>query len=73
MESQAIFQAKSQAKIFQLNPATDPFITFLGFLSSALYNFFTGLSMAPWMLWMAAAVGSVRSMTSAVARSHDIS
>ena len=51
---------------------SDPFICFLGFLSSALYSYFTGLSMAPWILWMAAALGCVRSMTSAVARSHKI-
>ena len=58
--------------LLKIMGVSDPFITFLGFLSSALYSFFTGLSMVPWILWMAAALGSVRSMTSAVARSHKI-
>ena len=57
--------------LLKIMGVSDPFITFLGFLSSALYSYFTGLSMAPWILWMAAALGSVRSMTSAVARSHN--
>ena len=56
--------------LLKMMGVSDPFICYLGFLSSSLYSYFTGLSMAPWMLWLAAALGSVRSMTSAVARSQ---
>ena len=59
--------------ILKIMGVSDPFICFLGFLSSALYSYFTGLSMATWILWMAAALGCVRSMTSAVARSYETS
>ena len=47
---------------------SDPIISYFGVLSSTLNYYFTGLSVAAWMLWMAAILGSGRSMTSAVAR-----
>ena len=47
---------------------SDPIISYLGILSSTVSYYFCGLSLAPWMLWMAATLGSFRSMTTAVAR-----
>ena len=47
---------------------SDPIISYLGILSSTVSYYLCGLSIAPWMLWMAATLGSFRSMTTAVAR-----
>ena len=47
---------------------SDPMISYFGILSSTVSYYFCGLSVAPWMLWMAATLGSFRSMTTAVAR-----
>ena len=54
--------------LLKMMSVSDPIISYLGILSSTLSYYFCGLSLAPWMLWMAATLGSFRSMTTAVAR-----
>jgi hypothetical protein len=44
-------------------------VAYIGMLIAILYFYFIGISLAPWTLWMASALGFTRNMSSAVARS----
>ncbi len=47
---------------------SDPLASFAGEFSQALFYYFFGFALAPWMLWMATAMGFIRITPSAVSR-----
>ncbi len=47
---------------------SDPLASFVGLFSQMLYYFFLGYAIAPWMMWLAGAVGFLCTTPYSVAR-----